>query len=133
MPEDSRNVYTIRQRRLAAALQSAGLDALALNPGPSLTYLTGLSFHLMERPVVALFLPQAVPHIILPELEGAKLISLPYPLRPFTYGEDPATWLTVFRTALNSAGLRAAKVGVEPRRLRVLELRLLEGAAARAG
>jgi Xaa-Pro dipeptidase len=30
------------------------LDCVALNPGPSLRYLTGLSFHLMERPVVVL-------------------------------------------------------------------------------
>jgi Xaa-Pro dipeptidase len=133
MPEDTRNVYTIRQRRLSAALQSAGVDALALNPGPSLTYLTGLSFHLMERPVVALFMPQVVPHIVLPELEGAKLADLSYPMRPFTYGEDPTTWLAVFRSSMNSAGLSAAKVGVEPRRLRYLELSLLEGAAQRAG
>ena len=41
-----------RQRKLAAALRKHDLDAIALNPGPSLTYLTGLHFHLSERPVV---------------------------------------------------------------------------------
>jgi|GEM_PF-3408063 len=43
---------TSRLSTLDAALQAAGLDAIALNPGPSLTYLTGLIFHLMERPIV---------------------------------------------------------------------------------
>ena len=130
MTEPTRTTHTARQGRLAAALQSAGLHAMAINPGPSLVYLTGLSFHLMERPVVALFLPQALPLIVLPELESAKIDSLPYAVRAFAYGEDPSTWPSVFRQALREAGLDAAgKVGVEPRRLRVLELRLLEGAA----
>jgi Xaa-Pro dipeptidase len=37
--------------RLAASLRTSDLDAVILNPGPTLTYLTGLHFHLMERPV----------------------------------------------------------------------------------
>jgi len=49
--------YLRRQAQLAGALLTTGLDALALNAGPSLTYLTGLQFHLSERPAVALFAP----------------------------------------------------------------------------
>ena len=40
--------------RLNASLRTSGLDAVILNPGPTLTHLTGLRFHLMERPVVLL-------------------------------------------------------------------------------
>jgi len=49
------SIYPARHARLVAALQQAGLDALVLNAGPSLVYLTGLHFHLSERPVVAIF------------------------------------------------------------------------------
>jgi Xaa-Pro dipeptidase len=46
-----------RLEKLMVALRQAGLDAVALTPGPTLTYLTGLHFHLMERPVVLLVAP----------------------------------------------------------------------------
>ena len=118
-----------RQARLAAALQQANLPALVLNPGPSLTYLTGLHFHLSERPVLVIFQPAQAPVIILPQLETAKLEGLAYHVQAFPYGEDPATWQDVVRNGLQHAELLAGKAGIEPRQLRVLELRLLEGAA----
>ena len=81
-----------RQVRLAGAIQAAGLDAAVFNPGPTLSYLTGLSFHLSERPVIVFFCPTQEPVIVLPELETAKLRELPYPVRSFAYGEDPGHW-----------------------------------------
>lgn len=122
--------FVTRQNHLSAALLSAGLEAAAINPGPTLFYLTGLNFHLSERPVVAVFGTTHPLVIALPELEIAKLRDLPYPIQGFPYGEDPATWGEVFRRAVDAAYLKGKKVGVEPRRLRVLELRLLEGASA---
>jgi Xaa-Pro dipeptidase len=132
MNASSTSIYTIRQQRLSAALKAADLDALALNPGPSLVYLTGLHFHLMERPVVALFTPDAPPVIVLPELEGAKVQALPYPARAFSYGEDPAGWAAVFSQAIHAAEVNAGRLAVEPTRLRVLELRLLEAGTSQA-
>lgn len=38
-------LYTSRHAQLAIAIQNSDLDVLALNPGKSLTYLTGLHFH----------------------------------------------------------------------------------------
>lgn len=120
-----------RQKKLAQALANSKLDFVALNPGPSLTYLTGLNFHLMERPVVALFGRESAPIIILPELETAKLEELPFFVQAFSYGEDPADWPAVFKEAIRSAGTDGRTVGVEPTRMRFLELRMLENAAAR--
>jgi len=115
------SIFYIRQNRLSEALRQTHLDGLAFNPGPSLTYLTGLHFHLSERPVVALF-PQALPPvIILPELETAKLIDLTYPLHAFAYGEDPAGWGGEFARGLAKAGLEGKAVGLDPRQMRVLE------------
>jgi Xaa-Pro dipeptidase len=124
--------YPARQARLLQALPEAKLEALALNPGPTLTYLTGLHFHLMERPVVALFAPGQAPSLVLPILEMAKLEGLPYPLQAFSYGDNPATWAAAFTQALGGAQLNGRQVGVEPRSLRVLELRFLENAAPQA-
>ena len=48
-------------RAMREAEQNNHLDAVALNPGPTLTYLTGLTFHLMERPSGAACRPWARP------------------------------------------------------------------------
>lgn len=124
--------YTNRQKRLAGLLANSSLDAVAVNPGPTLVYLTGLHFHLMERPVIVLFSKQTTPCIILPELESTKLAALSYPLQAFTYSEDPQTWNETFHRALTVAGVDHASVGVEPTRLRLLELRFLEAASPHA-
>lgn len=122
-----------RHARLANALENAGLDALALNPGPTLFYLTGLEFHLMERPIVGIFRPNSPTILVLPELEKAKLAAYPLTLQSFLYDENPAGWPRIFKQGAMIAQLNGQKVGIEPGRLRVLELRMLEDAAHDAG
>lgn len=117
-----------RFERLHNILTNAGLDAVAINPGPTLSYLTGLSFHLMERPTVLIFAPPAAPVIVLPVLEMAKLASCSTELKAFSYGDNPASWADAFQQAAAFLGLKKASIGVEPERLRVLELRFLETA-----
>jgi len=114
-----------RQTKLKSILQSAGWDCLVLNPGPSMIYLTGLHFHLSERPVLIFFTPDKVPMIVLPELEQEKLKHLPFEIQAFPYGEDPSQWTIAFRNAAQSAKLVGKRIGVEPRQLRLLEFRLL--------
>ena len=65
-----------RLEKLHTALAQAELDAVVINPGPTLTYLTGLKFHLMERPVVLLVAQGKDPVIVLPELEITEGESL---------------------------------------------------------
>ncbi len=113
---------------MADALAAGGFAGLALNPGPSLRYLTGLHFHLMERLIVAVLQTEGEVIFVLPELEAARLDGLPLPHKAFSYGENPAGWPAVFHAALAHSNLAGRKIGLEPRRLRVLELRFLESA-----
>lgn len=117
-----------RLSRLQTTLKQTGLDALVLNPGPTLFYLTGLRFHLMERPVLAFFTPGSEPVLVIPELERAKLEQLPYPVKAFQYGEDPAGWPGVFSEAGAALPGEIKKVGVEPTGIRFLELDMLRAA-----
>lgn len=121
-----------RLERLRTALTQAGMDAVAINPGPTLTYLTGLRFHLMERPVVLLVTQAADPAIVLPELEKQKIGLFPYKVQSFIYGENPAEWDAVFRKAVSSLGLDGRKIGVEPRQMRLLEFRHVRAGAPEA-
>jgi len=121
-----------RFERLNASLRTSGLDAVILNPGPTLTYLSGLHFHLMERPVVLLFAKDQDPAIVLPELELQKVSSLPYKLQVFSYPENPAEWDSAFRKAVQALGLDGKRIGVEPRQLRLLEFRHVKSGAPEA-
>ncbi len=117
---------------LNASLRTSGLDAVILNPGPTLTHLTGLRFHLMERPVVLLFGKDQTPAIVLPELELQKVASLPYDLQVFAYPENPSEWGDVFRKATQALALDGKRIGVEPRQLRLLEFRYVRAGAPEA-
>ena len=123
---------TSRFDKLKASLRTSDLDAVILNPGPTLTYLSGLHFHLMERPVVLLFAKDQVPAIVLPELELQKVASLPYKLQVFAYPEKPSEWDNAFRKAVQTLGLDGKRIGVEPRQLRLLEFRHVQAGAPEA-
>ena len=120
---------TARLERLNTALSQAGLDGVVLNPGPTFAYLTGVGFHLMERPVVLIVAPGHQPVLVLPELEKLKIDLFPYPVNAFFYGENPAEWDAVFRKAVTSLGLDGHKIGVEPRQMRLLEFRHVRAGA----
>lgn len=116
------SVYTHRLQRLQESLAASPYSALVLNPGPTMHYLTGLDFHLMERPVLMVVPTEGTPRILLPTLETLKLSNPPYPITHEAYGEDPTTWAEVAARILH--GL-SGRVGAESRGLRLLETSLI--------
>ncbi len=110
-----------RLNNLTASMRTSKLDAVILNPGPTLTYLTGVHFHLMERPVVLFVAPGQDPVLVLPELELPKMELFPYKVQAVAYGENPSEWENAFRKAAQALGLNGKRIGVEPRQLRLLE------------
>jgi Xaa-Pro dipeptidase len=121
-----------RISHLLDIIKKAGLDAIAFNPGPSLTYLSGLHLGIMERPMVLFLTTDAKAALVLPELEMLKTKELSFQVEVFPYGDNPATWGKAFRQASQALGLNGKKVGIEPTHMRVLELRYLEAAAPQA-
>ena len=117
-----------RMEQLRQSIVRFGLDGVVVNPGASLRWLTGLNFHLMERPVVLYLGKEDKPQIILPELELAKLDGLRNELDVRTFGDDPSTWQRLFAEALGFGEGQNLRVGVEPTGLRFLELDLLRKA-----
>lgn len=110
-----------RLKNLSASLRTSNLDAVILNPGPTLSYLSGVDFHLMERPIVLFIVPDQEPVLVLPELEMLKVDLFPYKVRAFAYGENPSEWDAAFRKAAQALSLDGKRIGVEPRQLRLLE------------
>ena len=118
-----------RLSHLLELMRQQHLDAVAINPGPTFTYLTGMHMHLMERPTVLLITPSGAAALVLPQLEQLKLGSTRTDLKPYLYPDNPATWQDAFSTAFRELGLRNGRVAVEPRGMRYLELNFLQSAA----
>lgn len=120
---------TDRLRRLRRLLREGNWSAAALMPGPNLYYLTGLSFHLMERPVLGLFPIEGRPRLIVPRLETEKARSSRVEAEVIDFGEDEASRAQAFRRGL--AGIPpAGRLAVERLRLRLFELDLIRTSAA---
>lgn len=117
-----------RLTKLAGLMEKFGLAGVALNPGPSLVYLTGLSFHLMERPTVNLVTQAGNAIMVLPQLEKGKLQGMDNTFQSFAYGDDPASWPSAFDRAGKALNITSGKIGIEPTRLRFLELSFLQNA-----
>ena len=111
-------------------MDKMGLQLLILNPSMSLKYLTGLKFHLSERPIIVIFSIHQHPTIVLPELEAGKIKDLDYSLIVYEYSEKPETWASIFSEAishsLNNEYSQTPKLGIEPRNMRYLELNLIQ-------
>jgi Xaa-Pro dipeptidase len=126
---DLSRILSARHEALRSALREAALDALVVNPGPTLGYLTGLHFHLSERPVLAFFPVDGAPVMVVPELESQKTDAAAFGLTVHTYPERPDLWQAAFSAGVAAAGLGSSRLGVEPRWLRYLELGFLRSAA----
>lgn len=121
-----------RLEKLTASLRTSNLDAVILNPGPTLKHLSGMNFHLMERPVVLFVAPGRDPVLVLPELELPKVNLFPFKVQGIAYGENPSEWDDAFRKAAQALGLDGKRIGVEPRQLRLLEFRHVRAGAPEA-
>ena len=119
---------SIRFEKLINLMKKTGFDAVALNPGYSMRYLTGLDFHLMERPTVLIIKQDGSLAFILPELESSRAEKEFSRDVLFTYGDNPENWLNEFKNAANFLDLINASIGIEPTRLRFLELDYLKEA-----
>ncbi len=105
-----------------------GLSAVAIMPGPNMRYLTGLEFHLSERPVLAVLPREGTPAMLVPSLEETKAAGAPGEWTIHTYGDvdDPGS---VLAQMLDELKLEGAPLGVESRRIRHLELSLMAHAS----
>jgi len=104
------------------------IQAVALNAGASLKYLTGLDFHLSERPVILLLIKTEKPALFFPEFEREKAESSIIDLGLYPYNEDPESWVGTLQQAAQPLDLRSVSIAVPPESMRFLELDLLRQA-----
>ena len=121
-------VFQNRLDEMRRLMNDAGMGMLAINAGQTLKYLTGLDFHLSERPVVLIISQKNDPLIILPEFESGKVENASVKLSAFKYSENRESWPRIFQDALRSIKSPENQIGVEPTAFRYLEFSLLTDA-----
>jgi Xaa-Pro dipeptidase len=124
-----KHTYNSRLDTLRHLQAANGVECVALVPGASLRYFTGLAGHLSERPTVAFIPARGRLTVALPELEApAARSQLPPDAQLFTY-RDEEGHEHVFHQVAEELTLSSMPIGVEYLAMRLLETRRIEQAA----
>lgn len=99
-----------RFERVQQALRETELDAIALVPGPNLTYVSGARLHRSERLNLLVIPREGSPRVLCPLLEAAAYRHLGVPLHTWRDEEGPHSAL---QQLVAEAGLARAVWGVE--------------------
>lgn len=113
------DTFARRREKLIEILRDAGLDGVAFVPGANFTYLTGLNFHLMERPTILFITATGDISAIMPELERLKW-SASFGQTKTHYWQDKDGYQAAFAAAARD--LAGMTIGVEGQRMRVFEV-----------
>ncbi len=125
-------MYSDRQIRLRERMGELGIGAVALIPGPNFLYLTGLSFHVSERPILLLLWAQGPPTLISPAFERGKAERAQFAVQHISYSEDPDSQAAAFSEAMAGLGAGDPPIALAPFEMRAFEIHLLEEAAPHA-
>jgi Xaa-Pro dipeptidase len=82
----SADVYRARIARVQEAMREFGLQALVLEPGPAMQYLTGVRWGRSERTFAVVLTLRGDPAYVLPAFEEARAREL------ITIGDDIRVW-----------------------------------------
>ena len=120
--------FAARQAKLSALA-----DAVAIVPGTSMQYFTGLDFHLSERPIVAIFMGERL-SFICPELEVPKLLDGLGDREIEVFRWTDEDWYEgAFIEAVSTLGLAGGSLALDDMTMRVFEWLAFQRGAGRMG
>ena len=123
--------FNARYDKLHRIMRRAGLDAVALIPGPNHRYLTGAEHYVLERPIVTFYAADREPLAVIPELEIPLFQRHPKPAEIVSY-TDAEGYAGAFETALNLIDSRGKTIGVEGLFMRFFEGEIIRQSAPEA-
>ena len=106
--------------KLIAIMRRAGLDIVALIPGPNLRYVTGVVHIALERPIVLFVVIGQEPVAVVPELEVPLFQRHARQSRLFAYS-DAEGYEGTFRAALAAIGTGGKTIGLDGSAMRFFE------------
>lgn len=111
-----------RVTRLFEALPDT-IDVVALSPGETLRYFTGLNMHKSERPTLVFLFVEGTPAVVHPVLEGDRIAGTLPNAERYTYGDatDPVAAASEAFEELTDNRTLPEPIGAEFRSTRLLE------------
>ena len=88
-------------------------------PSPNMTWLTGQTKILMERPTTLLYRPGKKAALIIAGFEIDAAPEMDIPVEIFPFSDDPSEWGEAFRKAGEYLGLAGKKIAAEPIHFRI--------------
>lgn len=111
--EISETTYRARIAKAQEAMKEFGLQAIVLEPGPAMQYLTGVRWGRSERTFSVVLPAQGEPVYVLPgfeEMRARELIHVGSDIRIWQEDESPFAKIA---QALKDRGVSAGRVGME--------------------
>jgi Xaa-Pro dipeptidase len=111
--EVSAETYRSRIAKLQEAMKEFGLRAVVLEPGPAMTYLTGVRWGRSERTFAAVLTEKGEPAWVLPgfeEMRARELIKVGDDIRAWQEDESPYQRIAGI---LKDRGVALGRVGME--------------------
>jgi Xaa-Pro dipeptidase len=121
-------IFQNRLEKLRKLMEEFKFPLIAINAGKDLKYISGLDFHLSERPVILMLPVSETPCLVYPSFETPKVKKSPFDLQLFPYEEDPSIWGNVVFQSVGALKTSPIKLGVSPTSIRFLELDLIQNA-----
>ena len=112
MPQSTPN-YAERIAKLQAAMKEFGFQAIVLEPGPAMLYLTGVRWGRSERTFAVVLPAKGDPVWVLPgfeEMRARELIKVGDDIRVWQEDESPFRLIVL---GLRSRGVVSGRVGID--------------------
>ena len=109
-------------------IEKYGYDAAAFIPSPNMSWLTGQTKILMERPTTLLYRPGKKAALIIAGFEMDAAPEMDIPVEVFLFTDNPSEWSEAFQKAGKYLDLAGKKIAVEPIHFRYLEYQFIQNA-----
>ncbi len=113
MPQTTPETYAQRLSQLQKAMKEFGLEAIVLEPGPAMVYLTGVRWGKSERTFAVVLPAKGAPVWVLPGFEEMRARELIRPGDEIRVWQEDESPYALIAQALKDRGVAAGRVGID--------------------
>lgn len=113
MPQTTSETYAQRLAQLQKAMKEFGLEAIVLEPGPAMIYLTGVRWGKSERTFAVVLPARGEPVWVLPGFEEMRARELIHPGDEIRVWQEDESPYALIAQALKDRGVAAGRVGID--------------------
>src|SRR5215469_12863210 len=113
MPQNTTENYAQRLAQLQKAMKEFGLEAIVLEPGPAMVYLTGVRWGKSERTFAVVLPAKGEPVWVLPGFEEMRARELIHPGDEIRVWQEDESPYALIAQALKDRGVTEGRVGID--------------------